>query len=50
MYLDCVVSIAVFKIAVFIVKIQWYAQFMEDPRKNSSVPQQPFHHKKKRKV
>ena len=32
MYLDCVLSIAVFEIAVFIVKTQWYAQLMEDPR------------------
>ena len=47
MYLDCVLSIAVFEIAVFIVKIRRYAQLMEDPRKNSSVQQQHFHHKYK---
>ena len=47
MYLDCILSIAVFEIAVFILKIQRYAQFMEDPRKNSSVRQRPCHHKDK---
>ena len=33
MYLECVLSITVFEIAVFIVQIQQYAQLMEDPRK-----------------
>ena len=47
MYLDCVLSIAVFEKAVFIVIIQRYAQLMEDPRKNSSVRQQPCRHKYK---
>ena len=47
MYLDCVLSIEIFEIAVFILKIQRYAQFMEDPRKNSSVRHQPCHHEYK---
>ena len=47
MCLVCVLSIAVFEIAVFIVKIQRHVQLMEDPRKNSSVRQQPCHHKYK---
>ena len=45
MCLVCVLSIAVFEIAVFIVKIQRHAQLIENPRKNSSVWQQPCHHK-----
>ena len=32
MCLDCVLSIAVFEIAVIIVKIQRYVQLMEDSR------------------
>ena len=47
MCLDCVLSNAFFEIAVFIRKIQRYAQLMEDPRKNSSVRQQPCYHKYK---
>ena len=47
MYLDCVLSIAVFEIAVFIMKVQRYEQLMENPRKNSSVRQQLCHHKYK---
>ena len=42
MYLSCVLPIAAFEIGVFIVKIQQYAQLMEDPRKHSSMQQQPF--------
>ena len=45
MCLFCVLSIALFEIAVFIVKIKDHAQLEEDPRKNSSVRQQPCHHK-----
>ena len=37
MCLVCVLSDAVFEIAVFIMKIQRQAQLMEDPRKNSFV-------------
>ena len=47
MYLDFVLLSAVFEIAMFIGKIQQYAQLMEDPRKNSSVRQQPCYHKYK---
>ena len=47
MCLDCVLSIAVFEIAVFIVKIQRYAQLLEILGKNSSVRQQPCHHEYK---
>ena len=32
MYLDCVLSIAVFEIAAFIWKLRQYPQKMEDPR------------------
>ena len=39
MCLVCVLSIAVFEIVVFIMKIQWHSKLMEDPRKNSSVRQ-----------
>ena len=45
MCLDCVLSITVFEIYAFNLKLWRYAQYMEDPRKNSSVRQQPFHHK-----
>ena len=48
MCLDCVLSIAVFEKAAFILKLRRYAQEMEDhTRKNSSVRQQPRHHKYK---
>ena len=47
MCLDCVLSIAVFEIAAFILKLRRYAQLIEDPRKNSSLRQQLFHHKYK---
>ena len=47
MYLDCILSIAVSEIAVFILKIQRYTQFMGDPRKNSFVLQRHCHHKYK---
>ena len=47
MYLNCVLSSAVFEIAVSFAKIQRYSQLMEGPRKNSSVWKQPCHHKYK---
>ena len=47
MYFDGVLLIAVFEIAVFMVKIKQYAQLMEDTRKNSSLRQQPCRHKYK---
>ena len=47
MYSDCVLSIAVLEIPVFIVKIKRYAQLMVDPRKNSSVRQHSCHQKYK---
>ena len=37
MCFDFVLSIVIMEIAVFLVKIQRYAQLMEEPRKNSSV-------------
>ena len=44
-YFDCALSITVFEIAV--LKIQRYAQFMEDPSKNSHARQRLCHHKYK---
>ena len=47
MYFDCALTIAVFEIAVYILKIQRCAQYMEVPRKNSSLRQRPCHNKYK---
>ena len=46
----CVLSIAVFEIAVLVVKIQRYVQLMEDSRKNGSMRHLPCHHKYNKKI